>query len=323
MHAGLLLASHTLHCLWLCITALALCAISPQLALAADSGGQSAQGADQSRFLRTALSLQDRPELAEEFATIALVELAEAFIAEADLARSEAREVTAGRDKLLTWAASVDRYSEQLLLVMEDVSLGFPVETRNQFGSEITLMVGGRSVILAHPRATQQPAFEQRVLARFCAMHDCRELISVEEEREPIPVSAAQVSPQWDFSAQRQVCHYQGISVQFSAMGQLARWRTLCRQLLQEALALAAELAWQQRHDVMIEWRMLEIRPTPQRPEHLVLLNTAGDSVLLTLPLMYATPGLLEALLPWVRSRYSGEQATPVSLDARRLGWDN
>ena len=70
-------------------------------------------------------------ELATEFATVALAELAESFIAEADLARNEAEEATEGSEKLRAWAWGVDQYSEQLLLVMEDVGLGFPVDIRH------------------------------------------------------------------------------------------------------------------------------------------------------------------------------------------------
>ncbi|WP_205743124.1 hypothetical protein [Halioglobus maricola] len=275
-----------------------------------------------SRYQRTvsALTMGDE-ETRGQFASVALFELAEVYMAEADLARGEARESEeAGR--LLSWSRAVEQYASQLLLVLEDIELGFPVELRSHEREVPAVEVAGRIVMLAHPRKDQQPAYERAVLSRFCSGHACKQLTQTLSDEAPIPMSAASVAPHWDFSATGPVCSSNGLSLAFHAGGQLAAQRSLCAQLLQEAEVLATELAWQQRHSVNVDWDGLKILPTPQRPQHLVLLNEAGDSLLLTLPLIYGTPGLLQKLSPWLRQRHQAAGAASLALVAAELGWE-
>lgn len=279
-------------------------------------------GAQESRFERTvdALQLAEAP-LRADFASIALAELSEIYLAEADLARSESR-LAAGDTDLFHWARAVEQFAEQLLLVQEDVSIGLPVELRRYYREVPAVYVAGRTVMLAHPRQAQQAAFEQRVLARFCAGAPCTRLTGGGEPTAPIPVAPPMAVPAWEFSAAGPLCRYRGLTVQFASAADLARQRTRCVALVTEAEALAAELAWQSRHGVDISWNALAVSATPLRPEHLVMLNTAGDSLLLSLPVINATPGLLEAIGPWLRTRYGEGEPMPVYLDARSLGWD-
>jgi hypothetical protein len=278
-----------------------------------------------SRFVRTAVALGTATDAERtDFASIALAELAVVYLAEADLARYESRESERG-GKLASWSAAVYGFVDQLVLVQEDIDFGFPVELRHLHGQVIGVVSGGRTVILSHPRADQQAAYEQRVLADFCGRHDCARLTQVVagEEPEPIPVTAAGADPEWDFSTSGPVCKHRGISVQFSTVTQLGTRRTICRQLAQEAETLAAELAWQQRHGVDIDWSRLAIQATPRRPEHIVRLNRAGDSILVSVPLFYSTDGLLQRLTPWLRNRYDGDGQPPdVKLTGSNLGWE-
>lgn len=275
-----------------------------------------------SRYQRTVSALVTGEETERRrFATIALLELAEIYLAEADLARGEARESDrAGR--LLGWSRAVEQYAGQLMLVRDDIELGLPVELRSHAHEVPAVSVAGRTILLAHPRKDQQPGYEQAVLTRFCTGTRCNELTRTLVAEAPIPMSAASVSPRWEFSAAGPVCSHAGLSLTFRAGGQLGLQRSLCEQLMQEAEELATELAWQQRHSVAVDWDALEILPTPQRPEHLILLNSAGDSLLLTLPLVYGTPALLGQLAPWLQQRHRREGASPLHLHAAELGWE-
>ena len=50
-------------------------------------------------------------------------------------------------------------------------------------------------------------------------------------------------------------------------------------------------------------------------------LNAAGDSILVTLPLIYGSPGLLEDLKPWLRYRVGAGEEVQLRLDAADYGW--
>ena len=226
--------------------------------------------------------------------------------------------------RLTGWSRAVEQYASQLTLVLEDIDLGFPVALRLSAREVPAVSVAGRTIMLAHPRSDQQSTYEQSVLGHFCAQGLCRELLAVtEEHQQPIPMSAQTVSPDWEFTAAGPLCHHQGLQLSFESGGELGRQRPLCQQFMQEAEELATELAWQQRHGVAIDWQALAIRPVPLRPEHLVVLNTAGDSLLVTLPLLSASSDLLPQLLPWLQGRHATEQGPEqVRLRARELGWE-
>lgn len=282
-----------------------------------------AAAAESSRFQRTVEALQDADDaLRREFASVALLELAEIYLAEADLADSEARDSEEAA-RLRAWSRAVEQFAAQLLLVQGDIELGLPVELRSYRHEDPSITVAGRTVFLAHPRHREQPAYEQSVLTRFCTGATCAALTAAANAGEsPIPMSVGQVKPEWQFSEGGPVCRYRGLSVTFSARDRLFEQRALCQELMQEAVLLANELAWQQRHGVEVSWETLSLRATPGRPQHLVLLNEEGDSVLVTAPLIYSTAGLLPRLAPWLRSPGAGGDAPRLDLHAADMGWE-
>lgn len=290
-------------------------ASSPGLPAAAEDPAQM------TRFQRTAQYLQHAsPELRSEFAATALSSLASAYYAEADVARAESRKP--GRHaNLRAWSATVDRFASQMPLLLEDIQLGFPVRLALGADKSLAITVADRTVILSHPRLNQQTAFEQDILVTFCAAHNCEQILPAAGEAQPIPVSTAQLRPSWTFNAQESLCAYRGLTVRFRSTHDMANARLLCEQLLQEVVTLADELAWQQRHAVTIEWGHLAIQATPRRPEHMVQVNALGDAILVTVPVLFSSPGLLNDVLPWIRQRVNDQPEVGVDLDADRYGW--
>ena len=140
---------------------------------------------------------------------------------------------------------------------------------------------------------------------------------------EPIPVYTGHIRPAWSFSQDGPSCTHEGITVHFSSERNLANSRAICEQLMREVELLADEMAWQYRHAVSINWRGLSIAATPGGPEHMVQLNSAGDILLVSVPLLFSTPDLLPEIVPWVQQRLGGGQAVEVELEAGRYGWQD
>jgi hypothetical protein len=300
---------------------------SPAIAQIAEAQAVEAQtaipepAAPQSRFQRTAVNLQGgSPDLRVEFAAIALAKLADAYAAEAKLAREEARE--SGRDvSLRGWSIAVDRYARQMPLLLQDLEQGFPVDLIVDGDKSTAVSVADRIVILSHPRLRQQRVFEQQILVEFCARYRCEQLVEQDSQSQPIPVSTRHVQPNWNFTQQKWSCSYRGISIRFSNDRNLQNARLICEQFMQEVMSLADEIAWQHRHAVPIEWEGLALQSTPSRPEHMVRLNGVGDTVLVTVPLLYGSPQLLEQIIPWIRQRLTHREPLRVELDAASYGW--
>ena len=276
-----------------------------------------------SRFARTVIYLQQAsPEEQEDFAAAALAELAEVYLAEADLARGDARRAEGrSRSRLLGWSVAVDQYASQLMLLLDDMEQGYSLALWQSPEGSATVTVADRPVILEHPRADQQAAYEQRVLADFCGSHDCQKITARVPGPEPIPVAITRVNPLWTFTQTGPVCSNEGLEVHFGSTRNLATLRGICDELVRELAALATELAWQSRHGVQIDWENLSIAPTPGRPEHLVRLGAGGDAVLLTVPLLFSSPQLVADTRPWLRARAAGEKPGPIRLDAAKYGW--
>jgi hypothetical protein len=299
-----------------------LCMWVTTMCLASATQISAAQGVEgQSRFLRTVQYLQSAsPDTQSDFAATAIASLINAYIGEAKLARDEAR--AAGHNAgLVGWSLAVDYYARQMPLLLEDIELGLPVLFTIGGENSLAITVADRTVILSHPRLNQQGAFEQEILMNFCSRHHCEEFSQRSTEQEPIPVSSVHVKPDWSFTEQGPVCAHQGISVHFKNEQNLANSRLICEQFLQELMTLTSEFAWQQRHAVAIDWDQLEIQSTPRRPEHIVKLNASGDTLLVTVPLLYRSPGLLQHVTPWIRQRLGDQQGAQLKLEADQYGW--
>ncbi len=275
-----------------------------------------------SRFQKTVAALQEtEPEARARFASAALTGLLVVYLAESDLARSEAAGDESEK-KLYGWALAVDQYARRLEVMLVDIERGYPVEMGLSRARDIAVRVNGRQVLLTHPRLNQQAAYEQRVLLEFCEVSDCTRLSETRMPlRLPLYSDASAPQPTWVFTDDDTVCVFDGIQVFFATAGNLSRLRDACQVFFQEVNDLLTEIAWQRLHGASVEWDALEIRPTPGETEHFVTLNTPGDTVLSRLPLLYANPGLLQQLAPWLRDRSSGLEATLV-LDGSRWIWE-
>jgi len=276
----------------------------------------------QTRFQRTVIELQAAdPQLRSAFATTALSKMSDAYALEARLARQQAGR--GGNSHLAAWSATVDRYASQLPQLIDDIELGLPVRFTTGEEASLAITVGDQTVIVSHPRLNQQSALEQSILTDFCSHQDCKQFSPDDTDASPIPDSTVHVHPSWNFSEQGWNCSHSGITVHFDSDQNMEHARLICEQFMQEVVLFTREIAWQERQGVSIEWDRMDIRPTPQGPEHSVQLNAAGDSMLLTVPLLYATPGLLVQVLPWIRQQVSGGQETSIVLDAGQYGWQN
>ncbi len=289
--------------------------------MSASQSSAAQDAASQSRFQRTVEYLQSAaPELRGEFAAIALTHLTAAYSAEAQLARAQAR--TSGRAANLGgWSAMVDHYAHQMPVLLADIDMGLPVRLTIGGEQSLAITVADRTVIVSPPRLNQQDAFEQAILLDFCATHSCEQFSPAAAAPESVPPPAVAIRPDWTFSTQGSVCSYQGINVAFENNKSLAHSRLICAQFLSEVMTLSDELAWQQRHGVAIEWSELDIQAVPHGPEHTVPLNALGDALLVTVPLLYRSPGLLQQVVPWLRGRVDRQQGISIELHADDYGW--
>lgn len=293
----------------------------PASAVPVDPLTSAASTAMSTRFERTVAALQLQPADSRAlFAQSALYELSLAYQEEASLARLEA-DHGGGDASLMAWSRAVERYAAVIDMLLADIEDGFPVELRMDTGAGASVAVEQRVTMLNHPRLGEQARFEQQVLEHFCAQINCAELTGSSRLAQPVRMSTESVRPLWSFTADGPVCSYRGLTFEFATDVNITRARELCVQVMNEAVLLADQIAWQRQHGVTVEWDVLTIHATAGRPQHRLQLNLAGDSIVAVIPLIYSSKGLLERLIPWVRPAAESGTPSTVRVLARDIGW--
>lgn len=273
-----------------------------------------------SRFYRTAAYVQGSSEaLRSDFAVVALGLLAEAYRAEAEIARKDAL-ADGEQAALIAWADAVERYSYQFAQLLEDVDLGFPVSLTVRPQEPVAIAVADRVLILTHPRLVHQASFEQRVLQSFCSRQSCEQILAEPAQDRPMAEQPNRVRPLWSFSSDGPVCKYGGIELHFSGAAELSSARPRCAAVMREVVTLAAEIAWQVRYGVVVDWAALELFETPGRSGHRLQLNAQGDAVLAAAPVLFRSPKLLQRMVGWIRARVERRAPPGLVLHADDFG---
>ncbi|MFA7553071.1 MAG: hypothetical protein WCY88_02385 [Spongiibacteraceae bacterium] len=268
----------------------------------------------ESRYQRTIKALNGAPaESRQQFASIALLLLADAYFFEAALARQNA--VGDDQQKLFRWSKGVDRYATELLQLQNEITSGVPVQLMSSADLAVIIDIAGHSVMLTHPRPIQQALLEHQILKQFCEQNTCNNLIAADDQaldddlaihRQHLP----SVTPSWELTLKGPVCTYNNIRIAFKPVIDFAKMRPWCKNLFEEVALLAHEIAWLQQQHVIVDQQKLQITATPQSSQYLILLNTMGDSLVLKTPILYRQPTIFAALRPWLTGEQSGSALT-------------
>jgi hypothetical protein len=257
---------------------------------------------------RLAVALVDAPvSMRADFAVAAIAEMVVDYNEEANRARRDARSHAGDRD-LGRWAIAVDAYAAKLTAIANSVTPDTPVRVAIGAENSISLDIDGVLVLVSSPRVREQPAFEQRVLDRFCALYPCEDLIA--EYRPPQPaVTTADTATYWSFSQQAgpSCSTGDGLEFQFQDMTNIGQKREACGKIVKELNALAAALAWNLSNGSRIDWNRLAIHALPGEEEHQVELADGGGVIHLPLPALARTTRLFELVRPWLAAKAGGQ----------------
>jgi len=268
---------------------------------------QSPNPADR-QINRLALALADAPaSMRADFAIAAIAEMVVDYNAEADRARREARSRAGDRD-LGRWAVAVDAYAAKLTAIANSVTPDTPVRVAIGAENSISLDIDDVPVLVSSPRVREQPAFEQRILNRFCTLYPCEDLIA--EYRLPQPAfTSSDTETYWSFSQQAgpSCSTGDGLEFQFQNMKNIGQKREACGRIVKELNTLAAALAWNLSNGSRIDWNQLTIHALPGEDEHQVELANGGETIRLPLPALARTIRLFELVRPWLAAKAGGQ----------------
>jgi hypothetical protein len=273
-----------------------------------------------SELHRLAMAVNDAPvPVRADFAVAAVSEMVIAHRNEADRARQDARNNTAGRSPA-RWAHAVDVYAADLTALVNSVTTDTPVEIEIDPQNSVALNIDGKPVMVSFPKTLQQAVFEQRVIERFCNLYRCEDLITEYYRSDPSP-RIKKSAPLWSFSEQAgPVCATDdGLQFQFQDAVNLSRKRKACSRVIAELNALAELIAKNLSSGVRIDWNRLAILPPAGEDQHLVELDGEGGFIRMPLPALAATPQLFNLVRPWLAAKVKGNAIGQVVINADRL----
>lgn len=277
---------------------------------------QAAQSASPFHEVVTALPMAPS-EWRRDFAAMGLSLIVDAYLEEAQLARSDDQEEARKKTR---WSGSVERYADQLMELKLMIEQGQEVDIRVSATRDIILKSAGQQVMLSYPRARQQLAFEQRLLELFCDTRDCSALTAADAPLPETPAKAM-INPDWAFTEDGAECRHQGLRLVFALTENTNHVRSFCEALLGELETLLSELQAMSQFGVAIELQHLQISRPPALTEHAVKINGSDDTIMLELPLLHQYPRLLPLLQPWLEARLRSETAT-LTVSATAFGWN-
>lgn len=267
-------------------------------------------------FQRLVLYLENGP--AEErvyFAEVALTLLASAYETEARMAGQGGQDDANIRAH---WSGAVRGYAREMVRLKELVEQGAPfslilpadqgiaggVGVGGIAGAAVPMIaIGDYQVMLSSPRLEEQAAFEQEILTQVCTQVSCAEILEYQRDGSAetrTPRTLESIKPVWEFTVLGPACSYQSIRIAFELSTEIDDVRVLCKELFAELNSLLEALSSRRRYGAIIEWPELAIAAMPERSEHAVTVNSAGDVAILNLPLLYGSPELLGAIKPWL-----------------------
>lgn len=271
-------------------------------------------------FNRLAMALNDADApVRVDFAVFAVSEMIIAHRNEADRARQETRDNTAGRNPE-RWAHAVDAYATDLTAVLNSVTADTAVAIEIGPEHSVALRIDGKPVIVSFPKTRQQGVFERRVMERFCDLHRCEDLIAEYQRTDPSP-RFKDSPPLWRFSEQAgPVCATEdGLEFRFQDRVNLRQKRKACRQIVAELNALAERIAESSSGGVSIDWSKLAIHPLAGEDQQLVELGGEGGSIRMPLQALATTTQLLIQVRPWLAAKVEGSSFRQVVINADRL----
>jgi hypothetical protein len=254
-----------------------------------------------------------------DLAQIALTELAATYDDEARRARQDMR-TRAKKPGLGRWSAEVQSLAEDYRALAESISQYTTIDINIGAENSLYLTIDGRLVAVSSPRMNEQSAFEQNIIAQFCALNRCEELLEMPMAAAAKTVADRAGTTRWSFSQNAgPVCEgTDGLQFQFSNMDNLGRKRDVCARTVTELNTLTAALATKLEFGVRIDWERIMIRSLPGGEEQ-VTLNREGDYIQQSLPTLAQRRDLFRLVRPWLAAKAKGTPYPMVVLNAGRL----
>ncbi len=238
-----------------------------------------------------------------EFVIVALEEMSSAYKTEAQAIDVAAAPDRSTRNHLARWRMATLKYADSLDQLNHSIHRNSEIQIVIDSQNLLRLNVDYRPVIIAGPRIDQPQSLARRIVERYCLGKACSTLT---ENGPPQTISEVdEVFATWNFAQDKAPTLHtrDGLSFSFRSAADLGERKQACLSLIKELRVLSENIGYFRDHGIWVDWNAIKVyQLTDSKLQH-VVLNRAGDYVLLQVPELSRKPLVLSDAIPWLRGK--------------------
>jgi hypothetical protein len=254
-----------------------------------------------------------------DFASIALNELVAAYESSYRESADEQHDKPKARLKLARWRRESKTFIDQLNSLRATVSDQSLIEIASDQSGPLLLFIDNVPVLISGPEIARAGLLEQRIMQRYCQLHDCERYHATPPT--PVLAQVPRVRGGWHLQ-HRQGASYEtgdGLMFVFRTLEDRVEKQARCEAIAADLRLLVGHLQSARQAGHAIDWQQLTIATLHDGITKQIVINDAG--VYLNMELGFFGNGreLLPPFRDWVRKRVAGEPASVVITEAERL----
>lgn len=238
-----------------------------------------------------------------DFAKIALQEMAIANEDEAIKSNDEILDNPDNRKKLYRWTHSTLEYAKYLHIVSDSINELTPLEINTDSNGELLIIIDNQPFFIISPSLHDPEMLDQKIIDAVCQTRDCQlDLIGFEEEPDTKTIV---IEADWQLNdrSRPEYVTVDGLHFIFNDIKNRSDKQNACLKIIKE-LQLVTDLLTQAHEDgLYIDWEYINVLQVGDKERYKLVMNRAGESILIEAVELAKLPELAELVSPWLKAK--------------------
>lgn len=283
----------------------------------------------QSKLIQLALHLEVADnELRYEFIYLALAEMYNTYTDELDRSYKKLPRDPKKRAKISRWRYAIQSYIDSLDNMFLLLDSGQPIDFFISPQNKIILLIAQQPVIISGPNTGANKQIESNIVNEFCQRYDCREYFAEAIDSERNTIGAGVTDKQLDYydsttsywsiknNMQAEFITSNGISFVFKNFKNRSEKELWASSLVNELEVLNDSLNDAHNKGNRIQWSFVNIHELPLTDNaYKISINSNGDFIKISLPILGANPALFAQLKPLIESHFDNRLISYIIIE--------
>lgn len=238
-----------------------------------------------------------------EFAKIALKEMAYSYEEEAIKTNSETAVELEHRNKLYRWAMSTMEYAEYLHFVSDSINDQSIIEIETDKNGELLIIVNDRPFFIISPSLHEPEILDQKIIDIVCQSRDCQ-LQSIGFKDEP-GTRTIIVEADWHLTdrSRPEFVTADGLHFIFNDIKNRIDKQNACLRIIRELRVISDLLTQANEDGLYIDWNYIHVKKVGENKRYKLIFNQAGESLLVEAAELAKLPELAGNISSWLKAK--------------------